>query len=93
MGVRSFTVTFASALVSGLVSQTPVKMPIVCASPFFSTRYAAATAPPPPGLLTTCMRTGSSFSFSSISDDRAREHVAAAAGAGVHDDLDRLASA
>jgi hypothetical protein len=54
----------ASLLVSGLVSHTPVKMPMVCVSPFFSARYAAATTPPPPGLFTTCARTGSSFSFS-----------------------------
>ena len=35
------------------------------------------------------MRTGSSFSFSIIDRDRAREQVAAAARAGVHHDLDR----
>src|SRR4051812_14324604 len=64
IGVRSLNVTLASALVSGPVSHTPVKKPIVFWSPFFSARKAAATAPPPPGLFTTCMRTGRSFSFS-----------------------------
>ncbi len=38
IGVRSFSDTLASLLVSGLVSQTPVKMPMVWASPFFSAR-------------------------------------------------------
>ena len=66
IGVRSFSDTLASLLVSGLVSHTPVKMPMVCVSPFFSARYAAATTPPPPGLFATCARTGSSFSFSSM---------------------------
>src|SRR4051812_9774869 len=67
IGVRSLNVTLASVLVSGLLSHTPVKKPIVFWSPFFSARYAAATALLPPGLLTTCMRTGSSFSFSIMS--------------------------
>jgi len=38
IGVRSRSVTFDSALVSGLVSHTPVKKPIVCCSPAFSAR-------------------------------------------------------
>ena len=60
----SFTVTFASDCVSGLVSHTPVNTAMACASPFFSTTKFIAVNPPPPGLLFTCMRTGASFSFS-----------------------------
>src|SRR5215472_12295901 len=65
-GVRSFNVTFASALTSGVCSHTPVNRPIVFRSPFFSARYAAATAELPPGLLTTTTRTGRSFSLSAM---------------------------
>jgi len=64
-GVRSFSETFASARMRGLVIHRPVYTAMVCASPFFSfARKAIAVAPPPPVLLTTCMRTGRSFSFS-----------------------------
>ena len=38
IGVRSLRVTLASALVSGPVSHTPVKKPMVFWSPFFSAR-------------------------------------------------------
>src|SRR5438445_1706081 len=66
IGVKSRSVTFASALTSGVCSHTPVKRPSVFGSPFFSARWAAATAALPPGLLITCRRTGSSFSFSTM---------------------------
>src|SRR5882672_8386534 len=66
IGVRSRSVTFASALTSGVCSHTPVNRPIVLGSPLFSARWAAATAELPPGLLTTIMRTGRSFSRSAI---------------------------
>src|SRR5712691_11018980 len=66
IGVKSRSVTLASALTSGVCSQTPVKRPSVFGSPSFSARCAAATALLPPALLTTCMRTGSSFSFSTM---------------------------
>ena len=40
--------------------------PMVFGSPRFSESAAAATAPLPPGLFRTLMRTGTSFSFSSM---------------------------
>src|SRR5712691_2257359 len=86
IGVRSRSVTLASVLTSGVCSHTPVKRPSVFGSPRFSARKAAATALLPPALLTTCMRTGSSFSFSTMIAI-AGEHVAAASRAGVHDQL------
>src|SRR5213083_2362217 len=66
IGVKSRRVTLASALTSGVCSHTPVKRPSVFGSPLFSARWAAATALLPPGLLITCRRTGSSFSFSTM---------------------------
>src|SRR6266705_3127244 len=66
IGVKSRSVTLASALTSGVCSHTPVKRPSVFWSPLFSARWAAATAALPPGLLITCRRTGSSFSFSTM---------------------------
>src|SRR5437016_3578554 len=66
IGVKSRSVTLASELTGGVCSQTPVKRPSVFGSPFFSARWAAATAALPPGLLITCRRTGSSFSFSTM---------------------------
>src|SRR4051812_13835601 len=64
IGFRSCTVIFASAEVSGPAIHTLVMRPMVFGSPRFSESAAAATAPLPPGLLITLMRTGTSFSFS-----------------------------
>src|SRR5258706_13402154 len=66
IGFKSCTVIVASLVVSGPAIHALVMNPIVCGSSFFSERAAAATAPLPPGLLMTFLRTGTSFSFSII---------------------------
>src|SRR4029450_5561879 len=66
IGLRSVSAPFASLDVSGPAIQTLVTSARVFGSSFRSATAAAATAPLPPGLLITCMRTGRSFAFSII---------------------------
>ena len=91
IGVKSFTVTVASVVVNGFVTQTPVKNPMVCGLALFFREVRHGDRAAAARLVDDLHALRDQLFFLQHFGDRARQKIRAAAGTGVNNRFDLFA--